>query len=647
MKRPFALLCALFLAPGVSGATTYVMTTDDELLERSAVVVLGHVAAVEPAPAGELPATDYLVQVERVLKGFVPASTLLVRVPGGLTEDGTAAVVWGAPRMAREGRVLLFLDERDFGVFEPVELALGVFHELVVEEERYLDRDLSLAREVEARDSSELERRRAAHLPRTLERFLDWLEQRAAGAAVEADYFVTDPVERALAAEKFAFITSSTDVFPNGCGPSGGYPARNFDFEGGRRMSFRAHQGGQPNAPGGGLSIIATAMNVWNRDSGSRIDLHYAGTTASTAPSTSSDRQNLILFEDPNGAIQGSYSGGGGTLAQTITFFTCSTRAFANGQAHPIVEADIITQDGFSSYLAGGNASLDFEEIMGHELGHAIGLAHPCQRNCSGIEADALMRGFAHGGRGARLGRDDKDAVAFLYPGAGGGGGGGGDGGGGSEPTTVPAAPGALSATPVSTSRVRLGWLDQSNDESSFEVQERTATGGWFQVETLPAGATTLEIVGIPEATFRAYRVRARNAAGASAWSNVAEVTTRATVGPCRDSANVVCLRDDRFRASATFATGRAEGGKALADRLTDDTGFFTFFNPDNVEVVLKVLDNCSGSGRFWVFLSGLTDREVIVTVADTQTGDARTYVNELGQDFPLIKDFAAFDGCP
>ena len=194
---------------------------------------------------------------------------------------------------------------------------------------------------------------------------------------------------------------------------------------------------------------------------------------------------------------------------------------------------------------------------------------------------------------------------------------------------------------------MRLDWLDQSNDETTFEIQERTATGNWFQVETLSANSTTLEVVGIPEATFRAYRVRSRNAAGNSAWSNVAEVTTKATVGPCRDSVNAVCLRADRFRASATFATGQAEGGKALADRLTDDTGFFTFFNPNTVEVVLKVLDNCSGSGRFWVFLSGLTDREVVVTVADTKTGDARTYINRLGSDFPLTKDFAAFDSCP
>ena len=34
----------------------------------------------------------------------------------------------------------------------------------------------------------------------------------------------------------------------------------------------------------------------------------------------------------------------------------------------------------------------------------------------------------------------------------------------------------------------------------------------------------------------------------------------------------------------------------------------YTFFSPDNVEVVVKVLDGCSRNGHFWVYAAGLTD---------------------------------------
>lgn len=34
--------------------------------------------------------------------------------------------------------------------------------------------------------------------------------------------------------------------------------------------------------------------------------------------------------------------------------------------------------------------------------------------------------------------------------------------------------------------------------------------------------------------------------------------------------------------------------------------GYFWFFEEDNVEVVLKVLDACSFTDRFWVFAAGL-----------------------------------------
>ena len=64
---------------------------------------------------------------------------------------------------------------------------------------------------------------------------------------------------------------------------------------------------------------------------------------------------------------------------------------------------------------------------------------------------------------------------------------------------------------------------------------------------------------------------------------------------------------------------------------LTNDTGYLWFFNADNVEVVVKVLDGCALNQRYWVFAGGLTDVEVVMKVIDSQTGVAATYLQPAG----------------
>lgn len=65
---------------------------------------------------------------------------------------------------------------------------------------------------------------------------------------------------------------------------------------------------------------------------------------------------------------------------------------------------------------------------------------------------------------------------------------------------------------------------------------------------------------------------------------------------------------------------------------LTGDTGYFWFFNPANVEVVLKVLDGRALNDRFWVFYGALSSVEYELTVTDTQTGAVREYRNPSGR---------------
>ncbi len=104
----------------------------------------------------------------------------------------------------------------------------------------------------------------------------------------------------------------------------------------------------------------------------------------------------------------------------------------------------------------------------------------------------------------------------------------------------------------------------------------------------------------------------------------------------------------DRFQVTAQWATDSASGdGRAVM--LTDESGYFWFFNPENIEVTVKVLDACNLDpfNNFWFFAAGMTDVEVTLTVVDTQSGLSKTYDNPLGTPFQPILDTQAFDTCP
>lgn len=75
---------------------------------------------------------------------------------------------------------------------------------------------------------------------------------------------------------------------------------------------------------------------------------------------------------------------------------------------------------------------------------------------------------------------------------------------------------------------------------------------------------------------------------------------------------------------------------------LTADTGYFWFFGPENVEVVLKVLDGQGVNGHHWVFCGALSNVEYTLTVTDTQTGLTRRYFNPLGR-FASVGDTTGF----
>ncbi len=117
--------------------------------------------------------------------------------------------------------------------------------------------------------------------------------------------------------------------------------------------------------------------------------------------------------------------------------------------------------------------------------------------------------------------------------------------------------------------------------------------------------------------------------------------------GSCVPGDTVLCLGDNRFQVEATWHTASASG-QARAVRQTVDSGAFWFFDPDNLELMVKVLDNCRAkTPRYWVFASGLTNVEVRLTVTDTGSGKTWERDSPLGERFQPLFDTNAFATCP
>ncbi len=105
-----------------------------------------------------------------------------------------------------------------------------------------------------------------------------------------------------------------------------------------------------------------------------------------------------------------------------------------------------------------------------------------------------------------------------------------------------------------------------------------------------------------------------------------ARADTEATAEDC--PANALCLQGGRFRVTASWATRDGREGQGAPLPGGDTTGYMSFFSPGNIELAVKVLDGRRHNGAFWVFASGITDVDYLLTVTDAATGDTRTWTN-------------------
>jgi hypothetical protein len=122
------------------------------------------------------------------------------------------------------------------------------------------------------------------------------------------------------------------------------------------------------------------------------------------------------------------------------------------------------------------------------------------------------------------------------------------------------------------------------------------------------------------------------------------------------DSSLFVFLHHFRFRVDASWHAPAvlAGGGTAYGRQLTDESGYFWFFDPADAELTVRVIDGRLVNGHFWVFIASTTNLGFDVTVTDTGDGhlacappgpancESRTYHGSTGTNQNFL-DVAAF----
>ena len=93
----------------------------------------------------------------------------------------------------------------------------------------------------------------------------------------------------------------------------------------------------------------------------------------------------------------------------------------------------------------------------------------------------------------------------------------------------APAAPSNLRITSTANRALGLAWNDNSTNETGFQLERCTGATctNFAQIAQPGANVTTFNNTGLTRRTTYRYRIRAFNAGGSSAYSNIVNGTTR------------------------------------------------------------------------------------------------------------------------
>lgn len=110
---------------------------------------------------------------------------------------------------------------------------------------------------------------------------------------------------------------------------------------------------------------------------------------------------------------------------------------------------------------------------------------------------------------------------------------------------------------------------------------------------------------------------------------------------PCEPTKDVLDL--DGYRVRMCYVTPNGAVGQAKAGIYSSgQSGLLWFFDRDNAEVLVKVLNGCAVNSHRWVYVAPVTDLAVHMTIT-SPSGEEWSYVNESSVKADTMADASAF----
>jgi hypothetical protein len=479
------MLIVLSLAMATSlYATVFQPTTDRELIDRSQLIVVATVRDASPhlRPDGYV-ATDYHLAVEETLKGSA-AGVITVSEIGGAANGRFTFIADSATYTPGE-RVLAFLKARGDGTWFTTSMAIGKFsygHNM-------------RGQTIVTRDVSEL-RSDPERLADQFELFVLGASWGFTTSGSASSYATFEPIKDAFHPIAQSFPASAY------CLDGGGFPVRWAGGESGATVTFYV-TGTLPSVNSGTTaSGIANGLAAWTVDPNAGIILN-GGTNAppSNAAAPNPDDGNSVIYLGYDAPVSGICDS---ALACTLGSGNF-THVYKSETFISISDVDIVVRTVI--------ASSQFEGIITHEFGHAIGFRHANQGTPDDSGATAIMNSSVPVGFGSNLQQWDHDANDTVY--------------GNGPPCTAPSI-----QTQPSSQSISLG--SQANlsvgASGTATLTYQWYSGGSPTTGSLVTGATSSVFHPTP-ATTTSYSVRVSNSCSGvhDADSNTVVVTVTCT----------------------------------------------------------------------------------------------------------------------
>jgi hypothetical protein len=407
---PLALIFVILVLGQITQATTVVMLNDEDLAVSSRAIVRGKVAAIESRfdDSHKRIYTYVTIDIKSLLKGNLNNRQIVIRQLGGRVGD-YIQLIYGAPEFKVGEKVFLFLNTADDGALRIAHIFMGKFS-IVLDPRTYKQKvQRSVSNVQTLNENAELGITNEMELSRYQNKIRAILSSRA-DRVNEYERLNKSRPMFSVPAEYYNRHTGGS-IQPQFNIMGQGF--RWFEPDTSSPVLFYSNFANVPISTGG-LTELNNSLAAWTNIPNSSITLQNGGST--TACGLASEGITSISFGDCQKQIEDPVSCSGVLALSAITGITGEAKVVNGKSFTRIIEADIVFNNNFECFLS---ASSNLSEIMTHELGHSIGLAHSSQdsNEIASLKKDATMYFFAHGdGRGASVRSDDIAGASFIYP---------------------------------------------------------------------------------------------------------------------------------------------------------------------------------------------------------------------------------------